>query len=65
MSKCSGQSCTMVGASSAVASAHTVSSHAAADANLDRIQTFIESHTDAVLAGFTAEKLEFDEALTF
>ena len=39
--------------------------HAAADANLDRIQDFIESNTDAVLAGFTAEKLEFDEGLTF
>lgn len=39
--------------------------HAAADANLDRIQSFIESNTDAVLAGFTAEKLEFDEGLTF
>ena len=39
--------------------------HAGADANLDRIQTFIESNTDAVLAGFTAEKLEFDEGLTF
>jgi len=39
--------------------------HAAADANLDRIQAFIESNTDAVMAGFTAEKLEFDEGLTF
>ena len=39
--------------------------HAAADANLDRIQNFIESNTDAVLSGFAAEKLEFDEGLTF
>jgi uncharacterized protein YlxP (DUF503 family) len=35
--------------------------HAVADANLDRIQSFIESSTDAVLAGWTSEKVEFDE----
>jgi len=33
-----------------------------ADANLDRILSFIESNTDAVLAGWTSEKLDFDEA---
>lgn len=35
--------------------------HAAADANLDRIQSFVESNTDAMVAGWTSEKLEFDE----
>ena len=35
--------------------------HAGADATLERIQSFIESSTDAVLAGWTSEKLEFDE----
>jgi uncharacterized protein YlxP (DUF503 family) len=35
--------------------------HAAADANLDRIQSFVESNTDATVAGWTSEKLEFDE----
>ena len=35
--------------------------HAAADASLERIQAFIESNTDAVVAFWTAEKLEFDE----
>ena len=39
--------------------------HAAADAQLEKVQNFIESNTDAVIAGFTAEKLEFDEGLTF
>jgi uncharacterized protein len=39
--------------------------HASADAGLEKIQSFIESTSDAVLAGFTAEKLEFDEGLTF
>ena len=34
---------------------------AAADAALDRIHDFIESNTDAVVAGSTVEKLEFDE----
>ncbi|MGZ7039661.1 MAG: DUF503 domain-containing protein, partial [Thermoanaerobaculia bacterium] len=35
--------------------------HSVADANLDRIQNFIESSTDAVVSGWTSEKLEFDE----
>jgi uncharacterized protein YlxP (DUF503 family) len=35
--------------------------NAAADANLDRIQTFVESNTDATVAGWTSEKLDFDE----
>ena len=34
--------------------------HAHADALLDKIIDFIESHTDAVLSGWTSEKLEFD-----
>jgi uncharacterized protein YlxP (DUF503 family) len=37
--------------------------HSGADANLDRIQNFIESNTDAVLSGWTVEKLEFDEEI--
>ena len=32
-----------------------------ADATLDKIGSFIESNTDATLAGFTSEKLDFDE----
>ena len=32
-----------------------------ADSLLDTIQNFIESNTDAVLTGWTAEKLDFDE----
>jgi uncharacterized protein len=35
--------------------------HAAADAALDKIGSFVESNTDATLAGWTSEKLEFDE----
>jgi len=38
--------------------------HAGADAMLDRIHNFIESNTDAVLAGWTSEKLDFDEMAT-
>jgi uncharacterized protein len=32
-----------------------------ADSMLDRIEQFVEDHSNAVLAGWTAEKLEFDE----
>jgi uncharacterized protein YlxP (DUF503 family) len=32
-----------------------------ADSLLDRIQQFVESHSNAVLAGWTSEKLDFDE----
>ena len=35
--------------------------HAQADAMLEKIATFIESNTDATVAGWTSEKLEFDE----
>ena len=35
--------------------------HPAADAKFSKIQTFIESNTDATLTGWTSEKLEFDE----
>jgi len=35
--------------------------HAYADATLDKIGSFIDSNTDASLAGFTSEKLDFDE----
>ena len=38
--------------------------HAAADATLERMQDFVENNTDAVVAGWTSEKLEFDETLT-
>ena len=37
--------------------------HAAADAKFEKIQTFVESNTDAVLSGWIAEKLEFDETV--
>jgi uncharacterized protein YlxP (DUF503 family) len=39
--------------------------HAAADAKFEKMQSFIESNTDAVLAGWIAEKLEFDESVSF
>lgn len=32
-----------------------------ADSLLDRIQQFVESNSNAVLAGWTSEKLDFDE----
>jgi uncharacterized protein YlxP (DUF503 family) len=32
-----------------------------ADSLLDRIQNFVEAHGNAVLAGWTSEKLDFDE----
>ncbi len=35
-----------------------------ADSLLDRIQNFVEADSHAVLAGWTAEKLEFDEEAT-
>jgi len=35
--------------------------HDSADSLLDQIQNYVESHTDAVLAGWTSEKLDFDE----
>ena len=35
-----------------------------ADANLDKIRSFVESNTDAVLAGWTSERLDFDEMAT-
>lgn len=37
--------------------------HANADANLDRILSFVESNTNGTLAGYTSEKLEFDETI--
>lgn len=39
--------------------------HPNADAMLEKVQNFIEEHTDGVLAGWTSEKLEFDESLAF
>lgn len=35
-----------------------------ADALLDKIHSFVETNTDAVLAGWMSEKLEFDELIT-
>ena len=35
--------------------------HGSADANLEKVVHFIESNTDGTLAGWTVEKLEFDE----
>jgi hypothetical protein len=35
-----------------------------ADSLLDTIQQFVESHCDAVVAGWTTEKLDFDEEAT-
>ena len=34
-----------------------------ADSNLDRILNFVESNVDGTLAGYTSEKLEFDETV--
>ena len=38
--------------------------HDSADSLLDRIQNYVESNSDAVLAGWTSEKLDFDEDAT-
>ena len=35
--------------------------NASADASLDKIGSFVESNTDATMAGWTTEKLDFDE----
>ena len=35
--------------------------HDSADSLLDRIQNYVEAHSNAVLAGWTTEKLDFDE----
>jgi len=35
-----------------------------ADSLLDRMQTFVEANANAVLSGWTSEKLEFDEEAT-
>ena len=32
-----------------------------ADSLLDKIQQYVEGHSNAVLAGWTSEKLDFDE----
>ena len=41
--------------------AFVANDHAIADAMLEKIRMFVESNTDAVLAGWTSEQLEFDE----
>jgi len=35
----------------------------AADSMLERIQSFVETNTDATLTGWTSEKLDFDESV--
>jgi uncharacterized protein len=35
--------------------------HAGADRTVEKLVDFVESNTDATLAGWTTEKLEFDE----
>ena len=35
-----------------------------ADSLLDKIQNWVEAHSNAVLAGWTSEKLDFDEEAT-
>jgi uncharacterized protein YlxP (DUF503 family) len=35
--------------------------HPQADATLEKLSDFVESNTDATVAGWTVEKLEFDE----
>lgn len=34
-----------------------------ADAMLERVQSFVETNTDATLTGWTSEKLDFDEGV--
>jgi uncharacterized protein YlxP (DUF503 family) len=38
--------------------------HASADAMLEKVLAFVETNTDATLAGWTSEKLDFDESAT-
>ena len=38
--------------------------HDSADSLLDKIQRWVESNSNAVLAGWTSEKLDFDEEAT-
>ena len=38
--------------------------HDSADSLLDRIQDYVEANSNAVLAGWTSEKLDFDEEAT-
>jgi len=44
-----------------IAVAFVASDGPTADALLDKIHSYVETNTDAVLAGWTSEKLEFDE----
>ncbi len=46
-----------------IALAFIAHDQAAADGKLDTIRDFVESSTDAVVAGWTTEKLEFDEEI--
>jgi uncharacterized protein YlxP (DUF503 family) len=39
--------------------------HGTCDALLEKIRGFVETNTDAVLTGWTADKLDFDETADF
>lgn len=47
-----------------IAVAFVTNDGSTADALLDKIRSFVESNTDAVLAGWTSERLDFDEMAT-
>ncbi len=47
-----------------LAVAFVANDHGTADALLDKIRSFVESNSDAILAGWTIEKLDFDEMAT-
>ena len=49
---------------SRIAIAFVTSDGPTADALLDKIHSFVETNTDAVLAGWMSEKLDFDEMAT-
>jgi hypothetical protein len=49
---------------SRMALSFVTSDKAFAESTLEKVQTFIESNTDAVLAGWTHELLDFDETAT-
>lgn len=44
-----------------IAVAFIAHDHATADSNLEKVLHFVETNTEATLAGWTTEKLEFDE----
>jgi uncharacterized protein YlxP (DUF503 family) len=48
---------------SRLAASFIADEHSSADAKLGKIIDFVESNSDAVLAGWTSEKLDFDETV--